>query len=267
MKRYALFIIGLLAFCSVAQAGMARADLLAGELDAKGRPTKLIARFIINPGWHMYWTNPGESGLAPQLKWTAPAGMKIGQPKFPIPHRIMAGAGLTSFGYENELALIIPVEYENDQLPTEPVKVSIGYLVCMDVCLKENQQLQLDFGKVQAVDDKQLKTWESLLPAQAKQLKNGVVYSSDKTTGYLFAAIDDSMKDPEIFPPDAEFVNYEEAKREKSADGREELRLSFRVLTGIKKQIPDNAEAILAYTDKEGRRVGLSFRPDFGLKD
>ncbi|HJP68820.1 MAG TPA: protein-disulfide reductase DsbD domain-containing protein, partial [Sphingomicrobium sp.] len=35
------------------------------------------------PGWHGYWSNPGEAGLAPAVKWTAPSGVHFGPLQHP----------------------------------------------------------------------------------------------------------------------------------------------------------------------------------------
>src|SRR5689334_8947835 len=34
--------------------------------------------FDLEPGWHVYWTNAGDSGEPPTMKWTLPAGVTVG---------------------------------------------------------------------------------------------------------------------------------------------------------------------------------------------
>ena len=37
-----------------------------------GRPLHLALRQQIQPGWHTYWSNPGESGLPTTIVWSLP---------------------------------------------------------------------------------------------------------------------------------------------------------------------------------------------------
>ena len=32
----------------------------------------------MDDGWHVYWQNPGDSGLSPKIKWDLPSGIKAG---------------------------------------------------------------------------------------------------------------------------------------------------------------------------------------------
>lgn len=37
-----------------------------------GRPFQVALRQQIKPGWHTYWSNPGESGLPTTISWSLP---------------------------------------------------------------------------------------------------------------------------------------------------------------------------------------------------
>ncbi len=49
---------------------------LISDTDAPvpGQPFRLGLRFRLSPGWHIYWRNPGDSGLPPEISFTLPAG-------------------------------------------------------------------------------------------------------------------------------------------------------------------------------------------------
>ena len=51
----------------------------------------------IEPGWHTYWANPGDSGEAPTLTWTMPAGFEAGAIEWPLPKKISVGP-LANYG-------------------------------------------------------------------------------------------------------------------------------------------------------------------------
>ena len=42
----------------------------------------------IEPGWHTYWKNPGDSGTAPVVNWDLPDGFKVGDLHWPTPEAI-----------------------------------------------------------------------------------------------------------------------------------------------------------------------------------
>ena len=45
---------------------------------APGSTAVVAVRQQIQPGWHTYWRNPGDSGGPTTLDWTLPAGVKAG---------------------------------------------------------------------------------------------------------------------------------------------------------------------------------------------
>lgn len=55
-------------------------------------------RLEIEPGWHTYWRNPGDSGLAARIDWELPEGMVAGEIRWPVPHRFRIG-DLMNYGY------------------------------------------------------------------------------------------------------------------------------------------------------------------------
>ena len=40
------------------------------------RETWFGLHFVLEPGWHTYWVNPGDAGTAPKLTWKLPAGFQ-----------------------------------------------------------------------------------------------------------------------------------------------------------------------------------------------
>src|SRR5688572_25988657 len=70
----------------------------------------VAAKFDLNPdGWHIYWKNPGDSGLMPEVKWTLPEGVEAGAFKWPAPHAIPL-ATLMNYGYEHQV--VFPMDFK-----------------------------------------------------------------------------------------------------------------------------------------------------------
>lgn len=53
----------------------------------------LAARVDVPPAWHVYWENPGDSGLPTRATIDAP-GWRLGEARYPGPERISAPGGL-----------------------------------------------------------------------------------------------------------------------------------------------------------------------------
>ncbi|MFH6781058.1 MULTISPECIES: protein-disulfide reductase DsbD family protein [Methylobacterium] len=117
-------------------ADLVRAELVTEESAvAPGATLTAGIRLTMKPGWHVYWRNPGDSGLPPEIAWTLPAGFSAGAVAWPAPERIPV-AELMNFGYEGEVLLTVPITVP-DTLGSGPVplKAKVSYLVCERECV------------------------------------------------------------------------------------------------------------------------------------
>ncbi len=103
-------------------------------------------RFQIEPGWHLYWKNPGDSGLPAEVKWTLPDGWTAGPLEWPTPERISVGP-LTNFGFENELWLLAALTPKASASST--VQAKAQWLVCRETCIPGKAELSLSLPSVQ----------------------------------------------------------------------------------------------------------------------
>ena len=113
---------------------------------APGRTTMLAIRFTPDPGWHGYWSNPGDSGLPPSVKWNVPKGVRIGALQHPAPE-LLRVAGMTSFVHGGQHVLLAPMQVPasfkaGDSLP---VKGELDFLICSDsLCVPQRATVSLD---------------------------------------------------------------------------------------------------------------------------
>lgn len=121
-------------------------DLLSDkrELEPGGTLT-LAVRQTIEPGWHTYWINPGDSGEPTAIEWAMPAGFEAAPFQWPVPKAIPTGP-LTSFGYEGTVLLLSTVKVP-ETLPDGPVTISgkVRYLVCKEICIPEDGDVSVTF--------------------------------------------------------------------------------------------------------------------------
>ena len=147
--RLLLTLLALLLWPGQAEA---RAQRIAVSLVASTgapKPSSTVTlglRFRPQPGWHGYWTNPGDSGLAPQAEWIAPAGLKFGPLQHPAP-TILRVAGITSYVHAGEHVLLTLVRVPASLAAGTkiPIKATLNWLACSDsLCVPERAVVQVD---------------------------------------------------------------------------------------------------------------------------
>lgn len=97
------------------------------------------------PGWHGYWSNPGESGLAPVVKWTAPPGAHFGPLQHPAP-TLLRVMGMTSYVHAGPHLLLARMSLDRN-LPVGqilPITADVTWAACSDkLCVPEKARLSL----------------------------------------------------------------------------------------------------------------------------
>jgi thiol:disulfide interchange protein len=122
----------------------AEAELVtAREGIVPGAVLELGLRLKLDPGWHVYWKNPGDSGNAPTLALELPEGYKAGELLFPWPKRIPV-AHLVNFGFEGEVLLPVRVDVPAG-LPEGSVtlRARAEWLECKESCLPAGADLSI----------------------------------------------------------------------------------------------------------------------------
>ncbi len=120
-------------------------DLL-GQLEADGS-VSLGLRYRIEDGWHIYWENPGDSGMATAARIEGPTGWTAGPLLFPGPLAIEA-SGLTSYGYTGTAVLLSSLTPDAGAAPAGIVEVSSTWLVCREICEPESATATLALDKL-----------------------------------------------------------------------------------------------------------------------
>lgn len=122
----------------------ARASLLAETVAARPGGTLAVGvRIVLDDHWHLYWTNPGDSGVPPEVKWSLPAAWKAGPLRWPAPGRIPTDPFMT-FGYEKELLLLCDIDVPADAKEGDvTLTAKVHWLVCRDVCLDGGEEVSL----------------------------------------------------------------------------------------------------------------------------
>ncbi|MBV9811443.1 MAG: cytochrome C biogenesis protein, partial [Acetobacteraceae bacterium] len=115
---------------------------LISDVDAvtPGRPFRVALRLRLAPGWHTYWRNPGDSGVAPTLTLSLPPGMVASGMAWPAPSIAREGP-LVTYGYSGEV--VLPVTVENAGRDSVDLSAHAEWLVCNNVCVPEQGDFSL----------------------------------------------------------------------------------------------------------------------------
>ena len=100
---------------------------------------KIVVTINHDKGWHTYWKNPGDAGIASTFKFTdknnKPVELKAYE--WPAPHRYIEAGDILTIGYEGLQHFFF------DETP-ESFNLKVGFLICKDICIPGEANLQLD---------------------------------------------------------------------------------------------------------------------------
>lgn len=121
-------------------------ELVASSLAPRPGSTILIGfRMAPQPGWHGYWSNPGESGLAPTVGWTAPPGIRFGALLHPAP-TLLQSMGLVSYVHTGPHVLVTRMTVGQGVRPGTPLTITadLNWAVCSkSQCVPQHARLSL----------------------------------------------------------------------------------------------------------------------------
>ena len=115
------------------------AQVAAQLLVSSESPERIGVLFDLAPGWHLYWRNPGETGIAPNLEFETP-NFQTGSIHWPAPTTFREADGLfTTYGYEQQVLLFAPLLTETGAEANEAsngiAQVEASVLVCNTQCV------------------------------------------------------------------------------------------------------------------------------------
>lgn len=110
-----------------------------------GREFWLGVRLHPPEGTHLYWQNPGETGLATTAEFRAPAQYQLSAVKYPGPVRLPSERGATTYGYVNDAVLLVRVS-PLAQTQEATFRVFGSWLSCGLVCVRETGEAELTLG-------------------------------------------------------------------------------------------------------------------------
>jgi DsbC/DsbD-like thiol-disulfide interchange protein len=108
--------------------------------------------FQLQPGWHTYWRNPGDSGVPPRFDFSKSDNIEAVTILWPAPKKFEDGAGGHSLGYVKQLVLPLRVVAKDAGKPVT-LRAAINYAVCEKLCIPVEANAELAFTSVASTED------------------------------------------------------------------------------------------------------------------
>lgn len=226
-----VFLVSLVAAYTGAVAGPvqakhARIELLAQQSAvAPGADLLLGVHFLLEPGWHIYWINPGDSGQPPVLTWQLPAVFTAGEIEWPRPERMQSTPELAEYGYHDQTLLLVPINVPKSWTGHDAdIGLDAKWLICREICLPDHAQLHLSLplAAKAAIDPANAAIFAHTQKLLPKTLPAGWKASaeSSKDAFVLVVRTGKPIVKAEFFPLDAAQIdNAAPEKLEPSATG------------------------------------------------
>jgi thiol:disulfide interchange protein DsbD len=142
--------------------------LLSADSARPGDPVIAGVDLKMDPAWHTYWKNAGDSGSPTKITWTLPAGVSAGETQWPLPHKLPP-AEVTTYGYEDEVVLLAPLTLATN-LPPGPLDIfaKVSWLECKDTCIPASTvvaaKINVGSETKPSAEAATLQQWQARLP-------------------------------------------------------------------------------------------------------
>lgn len=98
--------------------------------------------FKLNPGWKIYWKNPGKAGYPPNIDWSKSKNIDNLEILWPKPKKFEI-LGMKSIGYEG--IVVLPIKLQLQSINKNLViNFDVDYLTCKKICMPFNDNLFLE---------------------------------------------------------------------------------------------------------------------------
>lgn len=174
MNRIRPVLAGLVLVCAAsatAEDSHVRARLVS-DLEALNPGVTFHVGVVLepDPGWHVYWRNPGGAGLATEVELELPEGYAVGELRWPAPVVFVQPGDIIGYGYKKPVLLAAEVTAPSGANAPVPVRATASWLACKDVCVLGSAELSAELpltGEAAAAARAAFAGWAGTLPRAA----------------------------------------------------------------------------------------------------
>lgn len=245
-------------------AGAVRDGRVEAELIAQhkalvpGTTATLGLRLEMDEGWHTYWKNPGDSGMATSIAWDLPDGFVAHDIDWPAPDHFEV-SGLASYAYEGQIVLPVRVEVPEDfSGQTVTLRASADWLVCKVACEPGTAELALTLpvrGQGEAEADPEHAALFAWAEARRPEPTRDDAVSAALAEGKIMLGLVDprlsstqeSRKaDARFFPDDPMAIDMSADQPLRPAD---DAGISLKLTPNPRGEVPERLTGVVAYRD------------------
>ena len=192
LKLFTLLILLLPSnFCGNFSSDRTDVHIATTHLPNEGGEFYVVVTFKPKNGWHLYWENPGDSGMPPKVNFKLPntqdTSTLLG---YPAP-KLLKTPPLTSFVYDEPFSLVYQLNV-NTNIKPEDISIDINWLTCKHTaCAPETTTVTLKEAEI--ITTKAVQNIVDTLPqllfkGEAYQTHNGLILRFPKKTNKLKSA-------------------------------------------------------------------------------
>ncbi|WP_339616775.1 thioredoxin family protein [uncultured Gilvimarinus sp.] len=212
---------------------------------AEGQSTTVGFYFEVDPHWHVYWQNAGDSGAAPRFDIKA-KGAHIGEIKWPFPARLPI-EHLTNLGYEGNVAYLFDITPKAGAKAVT-LDINLEWLICKINCIPGFGQISGQWPVAATTqwaeaDQTLLDTFSARVP-QA-EASSPWQPSSLTTTNSANLTITGKGAAPEVFPLNGDWLSAERPRVTETNSG---YTLHFATQPGV--SAPETASFVIAQDNR-----------------
>ena len=146
----------------------AKIDLLIEKNEVTTNEDFVVGiKFDIEPGWHIYWKNPGDSGLPAEVEWKNNDSIEFKNFLWPSPQKTPEDP-LMTYGYYNEVVLPAIFSVDSEYIESGLSVFEIDFLICEKICIPEKAVIDFDLNNYTREDiqfsREVLSSWYNQLP-------------------------------------------------------------------------------------------------------
>lgn len=224
--------------------------------------------FELKPGWHIYWKNPGDSGLPTTLNLNLPEGFEEGKLNWPVPEKFISNTVNLNYGYKDSILLWRDIKAPDDInriLPLE-IKGRTSWVSCREICIPGETDVKLNLNSVYSFTSNSsslFEKWEPKLPLKDDKLESFMTISedieSDGNSKIHKITIEwkQNVKDFEFFPAPVNSLKLEDINySHNEIENRSEITFTTSVFKGQKLN-EKTLDSLLVWTDNKGKKTGI----------
>lgn len=202
-----------------------------------GATFRLAVQYTMEPEWHIYWVNPGDTGFATTLEVAAPEGFTVGPVQYPGPHRFEQPGDLVSYGYEGVATFIVEITAPEQLVSDGKMRFSIhsDWLVCKEACFVGSGDRSIVIRTAASAEGARpanptrMGNALARLPRKLEELKLAPHRWTGSTANPRFEATFPKDVEFEFFPLLVDNLKARQSEVSELEDGAKRLTISFEV--------------------------------------